>query len=41
MIGGDPVTSNFAKRINADYYTADAASAAKLAEKKKKKKHKS
>ncbi|MBU5336131.1 corrinoid protein [Intestinibacter bartlettii] len=33
MIGGAPVTSNFAKRINADYYTADAASAARLAEK--------
>lgn len=33
MIGGAPVTSNFAKRINADYYTADAASAAKLVEK--------
>lgn len=25
MIGGAPVTSNFAKRVNADYYTADAA----------------
>lgn len=33
MIGGAPVTSNFAKRVNADYYTADAASAARLAEK--------
>ena len=33
MIGGAPVTSNFAKRVNADYYTADAASAAHLAEK--------
>lgn len=33
MIGGAPVTSNFAKRVNADYYTADAASAARLVEK--------
>ena len=33
MIGGAPVTSNFAKRVNADYSTADAASAARLAEK--------
>ena len=33
MIGGAPVTSNFAKRVNADYYTADVASAARLAEK--------
>ena len=33
MICGAPVTSNFAKRVNADYYTADAASAARLAEK--------
>lgn len=33
MIGGAPVTSNFAKRVKADYYTADAASAARLAEK--------
>lgn len=33
MIGGAPVTSNFAKRVNADYYTADAVSAARLAEK--------
>ena len=33
MIGGAPVTSNFAKRVNSDYYTADAASAARLAEK--------
>ena len=41
MIGGAPVTSNFAKRINADYYTADAASAAKLAEKVLLQKHKS
>ena len=41
MIGGAPVTSNFSKRINADYYTADAASAAKLAEKVLLQKHKS
>ena len=33
MIGGAPGTSNFAKRVTADYYTADAASAARLAEK--------
>ena len=33
MIVGATVTSNFAKRVNADYYTADAASAARLAEK--------
>jgi len=31
MIGGAPVTSNFAKQINADYYTSDANAAAKVA----------
>jgi methanogenic corrinoid protein MtbC1 len=31
MIGGAPVTSNFAKQVNADYYTADAATAAEVA----------
>ncbi|MCI1944952.1 cobalamin B12-binding domain-containing protein [Clostridium luticellarii] len=31
MIGGAPITTNFAKQINADYYTPDADSAAKLA----------
>ena len=31
MIGGAPITTNFAKQIDADYYTPDADSAAKLA----------
>lgn len=31
MVGGSPVTSNFAKRIEADYYTPDANSACKVA----------
>lgn len=31
MVGGAPVTEEFAKQIGADYYTADAASAAELA----------
>lgn len=31
MIGGAPVTENFAKEIGADYYTADATSAAETA----------
>jgi len=31
MIGGAPVTSNFAKQINADNYTSDANAAAKVA----------
>lgn len=31
MIGGAPVTSNFAKQIGADIYTADAATAAETA----------
>lgn len=33
MIGGAPVNSNFAKEINADMYTADAATAAEEAKK--------
>lgn len=33
MIGGAPVSDTYAKRIGADYYTADAASAAELAKK--------
>lgn len=33
MIGGAPVTSSFAKQINADYYTPDAAAAAEVAKK--------
>lgn len=31
MIGGSPITSNFAKRVDADYYTPDANSACKAA----------
>jgi len=31
MIGGAPVTDNFCKKIGADYYTPDAASAADVA----------
>jgi methanogenic corrinoid protein MtbC1 len=31
MIGGAPITANFAKEIGADHYTADAASAAEVA----------
>ncbi len=31
MVGGAPVTEDFAKQIGADYYTSDAASAAELA----------
>lgn len=31
MIGGAPVTNNFAKQIGADYYTPDAATAAETA----------
>lgn len=31
MIGGAPVTDDFAKEIGADYYTADATSAAEVA----------
>ena len=31
MIGGAPITTNFAKEIGADYYTADAATAAEVA----------
>jgi len=31
MIGGAPVTSNFAKLVNADYYVPDAATAAEMA----------
>ena len=31
MIGGAPVTQDFADQIGADYYTADAASAAEIA----------
>lgn len=33
MIGGAPVTENYCKQINADYYTPDAASAAEVAAK--------
>jgi corrinoid protein of di/trimethylamine methyltransferase len=33
MIGGAPVTENFAKQIGADYYTADAATAGEVAKK--------
>ncbi|MDD3278448.1 MAG: corrinoid protein [Lachnospiraceae bacterium] len=33
MIGGAPVTESFAKEIGADYYTADATSAAEVAKK--------
>ncbi len=33
MVGGAPVTEDFAKQIGADYYTADAASAAEVAKK--------
>jgi len=33
MIGGAPVTDNFCKQIDADYYTPDAASAAEVAAK--------
>jgi len=31
MIGGAPITTNFAKEIGADYYTPDAATAAEVA----------
>ena len=31
MIGGAPITTNYAKEIGADYYTADAATAAEVA----------
>ncbi|SHH45280.1 corrinoid protein [Clostridium grantii] len=31
MVGGAPITTNFAKEIGADYYTPDAASAAEVA----------
>ncbi len=31
MVGGAPVNENFAKQIGADYYTADAATAAEVA----------
>ncbi len=31
MIGGAPITTNFAKEIGADYYTEDAATAAEVA----------
>lgn len=31
MIGGAPITADFAEQIDADYYTADAASAAEIA----------
>ncbi|MPN21825.1 hypothetical protein SDC9_169207 [bioreactor metagenome] len=31
MVGGAPITSEFAKQIGADAYTADAASAAQVA----------
>ena len=33
MVGGAPVTDDFAKQIGADLYTADAASAASEAKK--------
>lgn len=33
MIGGAPITSEFAEEIGADYYTPDAASAAEVAKK--------
>ncbi|MDI6617451.1 MAG: corrinoid protein [Clostridiales bacterium] len=33
MIGGAPVTDEYAKEIGADYYTADAATAAEVAKK--------
>ncbi len=33
MIGGAPITEDFAKQIGADYYTADAATAAEVAKK--------
>lgn len=33
MVGGAPVNQNFADQIGADYYTADAASAAEVARK--------
>jgi len=33
MVGGAPVTDNFAKEIGADYYTPDAATAAEVAKK--------
>ena len=31
MVGGAPVTDNYCKKIGADFYTADAASAADVA----------
>ena len=31
MIGGAPITANYAKEIGADHYTADAATAAEVA----------
>ena len=33
MIGGAPITNEFAEEIGADYYTPDAASAAEVAKK--------
>ena len=33
MIGGAPITQEFADEIGADYYTPDAASAAETAKK--------
>ena len=33
MIGGAPITDEFAQEIGADYYTPDAASAAEVAKK--------
>ncbi len=33
MVGGAPVNQNFAEQIGADYYTADAATAAEVAKK--------
>ena len=33
MVGGAPVTEGFCKSIGADFYTADAASAAEVAHK--------
>lgn len=33
MVGGAPITDGFAEEIGADYYTADAASAAEVAKK--------
>ena len=31
MVGGAPITEEFAKKVGADYYTPDAATAAEVA----------